>query len=204
MATALPYTPERRALSTLAGMPGGETIGRRPDRFMGMAQEVPRTALPPPGATGAVGPVGAPGSLAARTQVTTTPAGMGQMPSKFMGMADVVEPQRIGAPPVASAPSLASRAMSAGRFVGPAGAALGIAAEGQQVVNVARQPGSTGLDVAAQAAQGAGRIGAAGAGAAGGAALGAMTGPLAPIAVPVGAIAGGALGYFSADRAIAG
>jgi hypothetical protein len=44
----------------------------------------------------------------------------------------------------------------------------------------------------------------AGAGAAGGAALGAMTGPAAPVAVPLGALAGGAYGYWAANKAIEG
>jgi hypothetical protein len=65
-------------------------------------------------------------------------------------------------------------------------------------------PKASGIDVATQAAQGLGRIGTAGVGAAGGAALGAMTGPLAPVAVPLLTIAGGAYGYYAADQAIKG
>lgn len=193
----------RRALSAYATMPGAEAIGRRPDQFMGMAQEVPRTGLPPPSGA-SVPAAGAPGgALAARAQLVPVNPGMGQNPSKFMGAADVVPQSRIPATPAAASMGSASRGIPLSRLAGPAGAALGIAAEGQQVIDAARAPGSTGLDVAAQAAQGVGRLGAAGAGAAGGAALGAMTGPLAPIGVPLGAIAGGGLGYLAADRAIA-
>lgn len=94
------------------------------------------------------------------------------------------------------------------------GGALGGAAsaipEAVDVYDVAKDPNSTGIDVATQAAEGVSRTAAAGVGAAlgakGGAALGAFGGPFAPVTVPVGAllggVAGGALGYFGADKAI--
>ncbi len=67
---------------------------------------------------------------------------------------------------------------------------------------MAQNPNASPVDVATQASQGVGRMASAGLGAAGGAALGAMTGPLAPVAIPLGAIAGGAYGYWAGNKAI--
>lgn len=118
------------------------------------------------------------------------------------------------APPAAAAPATPARApaapqsrlgrivRTAGNAVGPTTVGLSAIPEALDVADVAMNPAATGIDVATQAAQGLGRLGAAGSGAAGGAALGAMTGPLAPLAVPIGALAGGALGYYGADKAI--
>lgn len=120
-----------------------------------------------------------------------------------MGPVDVVQPTRV---PAAAAPAALPAAEAAGaripvaRALGGAGAALGVGLEGKQVYDVATNPNATGLDVAAQAAQGVGRLSAAGAGAGMGAAAGSVLGP--PGAV-VGGIVGGGLGYFGADRAIA-
>lgn len=110
-----------------------------------------------------------------------------------------------GAPPAApAAPQsrLGRIVRTAGNAVGPTAVGLSAIPEALDVADVAMNPAATGIDVATQAAQGLGRLGAAGSGAAGGAALGAMTGPLAPLAVPIGALAGGALGYYGADKAI--
>lgn len=98
----------------------------------------------------------------------------------------------------------------AGKALGGLGLGLSLADEGQKVYQVAADANTNGYDVATQVAEGAGRLGAAGAGAAlgakGGAALGLMAGPFAPVASPVlgavGAIGGGVLGYFGADKAI--
>lgn len=195
-------TPEEALLRQQAG--NGSVIGRKGERFMGMAQEVPRTALPPPGNVPAT-TTGVPGAIVPRTQIAEVPLGMGQRTNRFMGMADVVQPERLpGAPGTAPAAGARGFLPLAQRVAGPAAAALGVAMEGKGVLDVARDPQSTGLDVAAQTARGVGRLAAAGAGAAGGAALGAMTGPLAPAAVPIGAAAGGAYGYWVADKAIKG
>ena len=91
---------------------------------------------------------------------------------------------------------------TAGNSVGPIGVSLAAIPEALDTATVAMNPDSTGIDVATQAAQGLGRLGSAGVGAKAGAALGAMTGPLAPIAVPLGALAGGALGYYGANEVI--
>ena len=104
--------------------------------------------------------------------------------------------------PAAAKPAMSPRLGKIARAAGPAGGVLAAVPEVVDTASVAMNPNASGIDVATQAAQGAGRIGAAGAGAAGGAALGALTGPLAPIAVPVGAVIGGALGYAGADKAI--
>lgn len=143
----------------------------------------------------------------AAVTTTTPPASsseiIGRRPTINMGAADVVQPARV---PAAAAPAALPAAEAAGaripvaRALGGAGAALGVGLEGKQVYDVATNPNATGLDVAAQAAQGVGRLGAAGAGAGAGAAAGSFLGP--PGAV-VGGIIGGGLGYFGADRAIA-
>lgn len=184
----------------------GAVMGRRPPINMGMAQEVPRTPLPPPNA--------APGPLSARAGMAVTPTTspqpatdlIGRRPAVNMGAADVVQPARLpGAPTPLSqsalpAPEAATR-FPLSRAAAGAGAALGVGLEGKQVYDVATNPNASGLDVAAQAAQGVGRLGAAGAGAAGGAAAGSFLGPVGAAA---GGIIGGGLGYFAADKAIAG
>ncbi|MNK59158.1 hypothetical protein D3C87_782580 [compost metagenome] len=192
----------RRARTGMAA--SNEMIGRNPAKNMGPTIEVPRPNLPPPAGTPAL--TGAASSIAPRTQIAEVPPGMGQHPAKFMGAADVVQSERLATPPAASGAAAGARGFlpAMRRAAGPAAASLGVAMEGQQVLDVARDPTSSGLDVAAQAAKGVGRMASAGAGAAGGAALGAMTGPLAPAGVPLGAVAGGALGYWSADKAIQG
>ena len=110
--------------------------------------------------------------------------------------------------PPPTAPSMVERAMgavkSAAPALGPAAAVAAAIPEQMQVAQVAADPNTTKIDVMTQQAQGVGRYAGAGAGAMGGAALGAMTGPAAPIAVPLGALAGGAYGYWAANKAIEG
>lgn len=106
------------------------------------------------------------------------------------------------APAPAAKPTIGPRLGKIVRAAGPAGGALAAIPEVVDTAAVAMNPQASGIDVATQAAQGAGRIGAAGAGAAGGAALGALTGPLAPVGVPLGALVGGAVGYAGADKLI--
>lgn len=116
--------------------------------------------------------------------------------------------------PTAPAGGWAARARSAmpqnlGR-TGLAAAAFSAIPEIADTAKVAQDKNSTGMDVATQAAEGAGRWGATTAGAVmgakGGAALGAMTGPFAPVAIPVGGVLGGlagaALGGWGADKVI--
>jgi hypothetical protein len=79
-----------------------------------------------------------------------------------------------------------------------------VAAEAPDVLAVAKDPGSTGIDVATQVAGAGGKLAAAGLGAKAGAVAGAFGGPLAPITVPVGALLGGAAGYVGADKLIEG
>lgn len=192
----------RLAAARLAAPPGTDMIGRGGERFMGMAQEVPRTALPP-AAVPVPAPAAGPNPLAARTGIMEAPQAAGHR-TVHMGMVDEVPRTQLQGPP-ASPPGAAPASGAAARFsrlAGPAAGAVGAAMEGKQVYDVARDPQSTGLDVAAQAAQGVARLSSAGAGAAGGAALGAMTGPFAPVGVPAGALIGGALGYLGADKAI--
>jgi hypothetical protein len=86
--------------------------------------------------------------------------------------------------------------------VGPTAVGLSVIPEALDTADVAMNPAATGIDVVTQGAQGMGRVGAAGVGAASGAALGAMTGPLAPVAIPLGALAGGAAGYFGGEELI--
>ena len=78
-----------------------------------------------------------------------------------------------------------------GRVAGPA---IGAGIEGSKVYDVAKDPGSTGLDVATQAAEGTSKLATAGLGAAGGAA----------VAGPVGALAGGIAGYYGGEKVIHG
>lgn len=103
----------------------------------------------------------------------------------------------------------------AGRVAGPAGLALGVIDEGLKAKAVYDDKNTTGLDVATQAAEGAGRFGLAGAGALGGMKLGAMAGAGVGSIVPgagtvvgglvggaVGGLAGGWGGYKAADTVI--
>lgn len=85
----------------------------------------------------------------------------------------------------------------------------GVAAAGipdaLDVGKVLANPGTSGIDVATQAAEGTGRLASAGAGAMGGATLGgAVGGPLAPLTAAAGAVIGGGIGYFAGDKAIRG
>lgn len=136
--------------------------------------------------------------------------------TELAGMPPEVQPPRAAAP--AAAPGAASieapqRAGTLARgglraLAGPVGAAAAAAPEALDVARVARNPNATGIDVATQAAEGVGRLASAGAGAAGGAKLGTLAapflGPAAPLAPLVGGIAGGAFGYYAADKAIRG
>lgn len=140
---------------------------------------------------------------------------IGRRPPVNMGMADVVRPQglprpaglpttlpgTVAAPLSLQAPAAAAQpaATTLGRVARVGGPILGGMVEGKQIYDVATNPASTGIDVAAQVAQGAGRLGAAGAGAAGGAALGSVAGPPGAF---VGGLIGGAAGYLGADQAI--
>ena len=136
--------------------------------------------------------------------------------TELAGLPPEYQPQRAAAPAAAPAAGGIDAPQRAGTLArgglralaGPVGAAVAAAPEAMDVARVARAPGSTGIDVATQAAEGIGRLASAGAGAAGGAKLGAMAapflGPLAPVAPLAGGIAGGAYGYFAADKAIRG
>lgn len=182
----------------------GAVIGRRPTINMGMADVVPPAQLPPVQPAGAVPAPAAP-MAPAQTAAAPGPGGevIGRRPTINMGAADVVQPARVttaAAPTALAAPEAVARFPVAGA-VRAGGAALGVGLEGKQVYDVASNPNSTGLDVAAQAAQGVGRLGAAGAGAAGGAAAGSVLGP---VGAAVGGIIGGGVGYMAADKAIAG
>jgi hypothetical protein len=130
------------------------------------------------------------------------------MPPEFQ------QPRRAGAAPAAApaaappaggidAPQRAGTLARGGlrRLAGPVGAAVAVAPEAMDVARVARAPGSTGIDVATQAYEGIGRLASAGAGAALGAKLGA---PAGPWGAGIGGIAGGAYGYWAADKAIRG
>lgn len=112
------------------------------------------------------------------------------------------------AAPAATGPSLLRRGLNAVRSaakaplptVARAAPVVGLGAEALDVAQVAMDPSKTGIDVATQAAEGIGKTAAAAAGAKGGAVIGAMTGPLAPIATPVLALAGGLGGYYLAGK----
>ena len=99
-------------------------------------------------------------------------------------------------------PSMGAQAASLARgAVGPALGAAALIPEQMDVAKVAADPNATKLDVATQQAQGLGRYGAAGAGAMMGATIGA---PLGPLGSGLGAMAGGAGGYWAGDRFIQG
>lgn len=101
--------------------------------------------------------------------------------------------------------SLAQRALGAVRgTAGPATLIAGAIPEQLDVARVAANPNTTKNDVLAQQATGVGRYASAAAGALGGAAIGGMTGPAAPILAPVGAILGGAYGYYAGNKALEG
>jgi len=181
----------------------GDVIGRRPTINMGMADVVPPPQIAP---SVAAAPIATPSPAGVATQApAAAPAGelIGRRPAVNMGAAEVVQPTRL--PAVVSPGAVPGAASGFGlpvaRAVGGAGAALGVGLEGKQIYDVATNPNATGLDVAAQTAQGVGRLSAAGAGASGGAAMGSALGPAGSV---VGGLIGGGLGYFAADRAIAG
>lgn len=175
----------------------GSVIGRRPPVNMGMADVVPPAQLPAPQAASAV-QVATPAAAPAPSADL-----IGRRAPINMGAADVVQPARVAtasAPAALAAPEAAAARIPVARAVGGAGVALGVGVEGKQVYDVANNPGATGIDVAAQTAQGVGRLSAAGAGAGAGAAAGSVLGP---VGTAVGGVVGGGLGYFAADRAIA-
>lgn len=96
--------------------------------------------------------------------------------------------------------ALAKGGKGALRVAGKVALPAAALSEAVDVGTVATDPSSSGLDVATQAAQGAGRVGAAAAGAGAGAALG--TAVLPGPGTIIGGIAGGAAGYFGADKLI--
>jgi len=103
------------------------------------------------------------------------------------------------------APSMASRALGAVKGMSRAavgatgGAVLSAVPEVISTAQVAQDPNATGIDVGTQAAEGGGRVAAAIAGAGKGAAIGSSLGRVGMV---VGGLAGGALGYYGADKAI--
>lgn len=187
--------PTSASLGAVPPQAPGSVIGRRPPINMGMADVVPPTQLPPAQSAAAV-----PAQTAAPAQSGEL---IGRRPPINMGPADIVQPTRVStaaSPPALGAAEASGARLPVARALGGAGAALGVGLEGKQVYDVASNPNSTGLDVAAQTAQGVGRLGAAGAGAGAGAAAGSALGPIGSV---VGGIVGGGLGYLAADRAIA-
>lgn len=199
-----PLAPVANPLGAVPPPASGSVIGRRPTINMGMADVVPPAQLPPAQPSAAVPAQAVP---TAPAQTATPSQGgevIGRRPTINMGPADVVQPTRVAtaaAPAALAAPEAAAARFPVAGALRAGGAALGVGMEGKQVYDVATNPNSTGLDVAAQAAQGVGRLGAAGAGAAGGAAAGSALGP---VGAAVGGVIGGGLGYFAADKAIAG
>ena len=196
-----PLPPANTTLGAVPPPASGSVIGRRPTINMGMADVVPPAQLPPAQPAASV-----PAQTTAPAQAAPAQPGsevIGRRPAINMGAADVVQPARVtaaAAPSALPAAEAASTRFPMARAVGGAGAALGVGLEGKQIYDVATNPGSTGLDVATQTAQGVGRLGAAGAGAGAGAAAGSVLGP---VGTAVGGVLGGGLGYLAADRAIA-
>lgn len=90
----------------------------------------------------------------------------------------------------------------AGKTMRVGGAAAAAYQPAKETYDVARDNNTSKLDVATQAAEGTGKAASTWLGTTSGAALGAMTGPLAPVAIPVLATAGGVAGYYGADKAI--
>lgn len=88
----------------------------------------------------------------------------------------------------------------AGRIAAPVAVGTEAFMAGRDVID----PNVDGLMKAARVTESLGRMGSAYVGAKGGAALGALGGPVAPITVPLGAIAGGAAGYFAPELLGAG
>ena len=109
----------------------------------------------------------------------------------------------VAPPPVA--PSIGQRAMGAVKASAGPGMILASAIPEQlNVGKVLANPNADGVDVANQQVQSGTRMLSAGLGAVAGGTMGAATGPLAPVLAPLGAIAGGAYGYYAADKAIEG
>lgn len=104
----------------------------------------------------------------------------------------------------AAARGIRTAGIAALKGTGALGAAAGVGAEAMDVARVARDDNSTGIDVATQVAEGAGKLGTAALGAKAGALAGAFGGPLAPVTVPLGAAAGGLAGYYGGEKLIEG
>ncbi|MDI1260241.1 hypothetical protein [Aquabacterium sp.] len=163
-----------------------------------------RAARAPGGA--AAGPTTAPPSIEPASPGVGRPAGfaanasgrLGQGFKAFTGIspdAGARAPSTVSKAAGAVGRVGASALSKAGRLAAP----LAVASEGFDVAKVALDPNASGLDVATQAAQGAGRLGAAGLGAAAGATLGSVV-PV--VGTAIGGIAGGLAGYLGADKMI--
>lgn len=140
----------------------------------------PTAETPPPPITG--GP----------TMPGSTPAG----PPRGTGFT-VAEPPK--------APGAMQRLAQVAKASGaPALMAAGMIPEQLDVASVAANPAASKVDVATQQAQGLGRFGSAAIGAGIGGTLGLAAGPAAPIVAPLAALAGGAYGYWAADKAMQG
>lgn len=115
--------------------------------------------------------------------------------SRFQTLRDKI----LGRKPAAAAKlSLLRRGL---RAAGRGAVVLGAVPEALDVAAVAADDKSSGLDVATQVAEGAGRLGAAGTGAA----IGAGIGSVVPVVgTAVGGIAGGLAGFLGADKLIKG
>jgi hypothetical protein len=133
----------------------------------------------------------------------TSPAAPTQLPAPS-GLRRAVDKFTAPTPPAAS--TLGRVGRTAGRALGVVG---GVVAEGAPILDVARNTGSTKIDVATQAAEGVTRLATAGLGAKAGAMGGAALGSVVPgvgtaVGGVVGGLAGGAAGYFGGDAAIKG
>ncbi len=163
-----------------------------------------RAARAPGGA--AAGPATAPPSIEPASPGVGRPAGFaanasGRLGQGFKAFTGISPDAGAGAPSAVSKAAGAvgrvgaSALSKAGRLAAP----LAVASEGFDVAKVALDPNASGLDVATQAAQGAGRLGAAGLGAAAGATLGSVV-PV--VGTAIGGMAGGLAGYLGADKMI--
>ncbi len=154
--------------------------------------------LPYPGTVGA--PLGAPPrpppSVAAPPRVASPSAPGGPTAGQRIGGLNY-PPQ----PPPQPGLGQRIRTGKLGRL-GKIGLPVAAGLEAINVANVAADPTTTGADVATQVAEGAGKVAGGYLGAQLGGALGVAGGPFAPVTVPLGALAGGAAGYFGGEQLI--
>lgn len=154
-----------------------------------------------PGAAGPAGPVGSAGPAGPSMRRSAWDAFTGNTKNMMGPQPRPGILARTGDAALRGAGKLSTVAMKSVPVLGGI-AALG--SEALDVARVARDPNSTGIDVATQVAEGGGKLGTAALGAKAGALAGGFGGVAAPVTVPLGAAIGGLAGYYGGEKLIEG